>query len=578
MNPAAELSVAEPSIADRLGDIRPSDLPSPPEAAIRIIEACASKSTDSRKLSEIVSTDPGLAAEILRIVNSAYFGFGGQIRTLSRGISILGERALRNLVFCVAIRDALGSGAVEGVDTARFWEAALHRAVAARLLGERVGLSPDECFTVGLLLDIGLLAMVFSRPDAAPLWDAMQRADPDSRYALERDTFGATHDDVGHALVHAWKLPEDLARVLGGHHRARRAEDAGSRMCRMAYSADWLACIATAEDRPQAMRRTRQVLSRLWGWSEEACDELMASTLDNVEQAGAAFGLQIKSDIRFDDVLREANLVLAEENLTFQELNWRLQHSLSERDALAERIQRELDKARVIQRSLLPLPSRPEPLEKRASCPFVGINAPARELSGDLFDYFRLRDGRYYFALADVSGKGMDAALLMAKTSSLFHCLGKLVHEPRKLMALINAELCELSVHGMFVTMAAGLYDPGERTVELVNAGHPPALLFDARGASSVVPAQAPPLGIVPGCDYRTETRRLGEGCMYLFSDGLIEAPAKDGSRHNYDDTVKLLRDLSEVPARQRLARVIGELGRTHSLSDDDITILLLEP
>lgn len=349
-------------------------------------------------------------------------------------------------------------------------------------------------------------------------------------------------------------------------------------MCRIAYSADWLACIATAEDRPQVMRRTRQVLSALWGWSNQACDELMATSLDGVEQAGAAFGLNVRSRICFDDVLREANLVLAGENLSFQELNWRLQESLSERDDLARRLQRELDKARIIQRSLLPLPTRPEPLETRANCPFVGINAPARELSGDLFDYFELGDGRYYFALADVSGKGMDAALLMAKTSSLFHCLGKLVHEPSKLVAMINAELHELSVHGMFVTMVAGLYDPVNATVELVNAGHPPALLFDGDGDASTLCAQVPPLGIMPECEYRSETRPLTGGCLYLFSDGLIEAPAEDGSRLGYAAAVNLLRDQAEVPARQRLARVIGELGRTHSLSDDDITILLLEP
>ena len=81
-------------------------------------------------------------------------------------------------------------------------------------------------------------------------------------------------------------------------------------------------------------------------------------------------------------------------------------------------------------------------------------------MSGDFYDFFELADGRIYFGLGDVSGKGMDAALLMSKTASLFRCLGKTIHEPNILLATINRELCETAIHGMFVTMVCGLLDP----------------------------------------------------------------------------------------------------------------------
>ena len=80
--------------------------------------------------------------------------------------------------------------------------------------------------------------------------------------------------------------------------------------------------------------------------------------------------------------------------------------------------------------------------------------------------FFELEDGRIYFSLGDVSGKGMDAALLMSKTASLFRCLGKTIHEPNVLLATINRELCETAIHGMFVTMVCGLLDPGTGNVE----------------------------------------------------------------------------------------------------------------
>ena len=121
-----------------------------------------------------------------------------------------------------------------------------------------------------------------------------------------------------------------------------------------------------------------------------------------------------------------------------------------------ERVSRELELATEMQRSLLPAP-RPAPF------PICGINLPAYEMSGDFYDFFELNDGRIYFSLGDVSGKGMDAALLMSKTSSLFRCLGKTLHEPNVLLATINRELCETAIHGMFVTMTCGLLDQSNR-------------------------------------------------------------------------------------------------------------------
>ncbi len=96
-----------------------------------------------------------------------------------------------------------------------------------------------------------------------------------------------------------------------------------------------------------------------------------------------------------------------------------------------ERVNRELELAAEMQRGLLPG-------KQPATFPVCGINLPAYEMSGDFYDFFELEDGRIYFSLGDVSGKGIDAALLMSKTSSLFRCLGKTIYEPAVLLATIN--------------------------------------------------------------------------------------------------------------------------------------------
>ncbi len=100
-----------------------------------------------------------------------------------------------------------------------------------------------------------------------------------------------------------------------------------------------------------------------------------------------------------------------------------------------ERMKRELDLAREIQRDLLPQAAA-------ATSPIHGINLPANEVSGDFYDFFALPDGRYVWGLGDVAGKGMNAALLMAKTISLRRCLGKTALPPCQLLAPLNDELC----------------------------------------------------------------------------------------------------------------------------------------
>src|SRR5206468_2982583 len=104
-----------------------------------------------------------------------------------------------------------------------------------------------------------------------------------------------------------------------------------------------------------------------------------------------------------------------------------------------------------IQRSLLPTEDE--------TLPIAGINRPIHEVSGDFYDFFQLPDSSIAFCLGDVSGKGMNAALLMAKTASLFRCLGKTVHDPARLITILNREICSTTSFGMFVTMVVGVYE-----------------------------------------------------------------------------------------------------------------------
>ncbi|MBR9971290.1 SpoIIE family protein phosphatase [Magnetospirillum sulfuroxidans] len=241
--------------------------------------------------------------------------------------------------------------------------------------------------------------------------------------------------------------------------------------------------------------------------------------------------------------------------------------------AMAEQqvMRRELALAADIQRAMLP-PERP------AEFPIHGINLAARGVSGDFFDVVELPGGKLAFAIADVSGKGMNAALLMAKTASLFRCLAKRLDGPAAVLSAIDAELAETSSAGMFVTMIAGILDPAAGTVVLANAGHePPLLCCGAR--QERIDDGMPPLGIVPelfaqGCP--ESIIDLNGGTLYLFTDGLTEA----GNSHGMlgaDGVARRLMPHRVRPAPDRLRALVSQIVDDGMTLKDDLTMVVIE-
>lgn len=239
-----------------------------------------------------------------------------------------------------------------------------------------------------------------------------------------------------------------------------------------------------------------------------------------------------------------------------------------------ERVNREIELAIEMQRSLLPA-------ARAAGFPVCGINLPAHEMSGDFYDFFELDDGRICFSLGDVSGKGMDAALLMSKTASLFHCLGKTIHEPGVLLETINKELCETAFNGMFVTMVCGIFNPVTGDTILANAGHEPPLVHAIDGSFRALPASSPPLGIVPltaGPDGITdESFRLDGGTLYVFTDGVTEGTLGDNRRLEVEGLIEIIREHPDEPAAGRITAVIEHLRESSQKRHDDITLLAVD-
>lgn len=240
-------------------------------------------------------------------------------------------------------------------------------------------------------------------------------------------------------------------------------------------------------------------------------------------------------------------------------------------DKLVEqhRIKHELNLAREIQETLLP--------KTVQGLPITGINIPAYEVSGDFFDYFQRDDGLIYFNLADVSGKGMNAAMLMARASSLLHHLAKSVTDPVELISRVNDEICETVTHGMFVTLVSGFFDVNKNQVSFVNAGHQPVLKHTKDNKFESYPATGIPIGILPNFEYEKTVCSLDEANLYVFTDGITEAPLDENIDLGESGFKTIVKRHQGLDMQLRLDNIVADVLRPGLPQKDDVTLLIIE-
>lgn len=194
------------------------------------------------------------------------------------------------------------------------------------------------------------------------------------------------------------------------------------------------------------------------------------------------------------------------------------------RDATAEkaRIGGELEVARRIQQEMLP-----------TSFPSFAYGSiePAREVGGDLFDFF-IRDGKFFFCIGDVSGKGVPSAMLMSVVHSLFRMVSRKEDSPSNILKALNEELCRGNDTNMFMTFFVGCLDLYTGVLNFGNAGHDKPFLLTEDIATLQTKANFP-LGVFPNTNFEEQTITMEPGStLLLYTDGLTEA--KNVSRQQF--------------------------------------------
>jgi HD-like signal output (HDOD) protein/GGDEF domain-containing protein len=317
---------------------RAAALYSRPTVALEIVRLTSEPQVDPRVLKELLEKDPALTCKILRVVNSSFFGLRCEVADLNQALNVLGNKPLRLLVLGFSLPDELfAEMAAEQLKW--YWRTTLTRAVAARHLATELwGDLGDEAFIVGLMHDIGILALLreFRQPYAKLLSRVIeQRSD---LATLERDSLGFDHVELSAALMKHWHLPQRLVDAVAASKQLDRLEHAISvdaELARILHLADLLTQLV-GHRRVEVLPELLEAGGAYRDLTKGRLMVVVEKLQPQVEQLADVLSVELSGDQDYVEVLVSAHDQMA--SLT-EELAGQLRHHRSEDEVYTNLLQ-----------------------------------------------------------------------------------------------------------------------------------------------------------------------------------------------------------------------------------------------
>ena len=217
----ADIKIGQPDLL-RVIHKELQDLPPLPSIVVQAMETVNNPSASAADLNRLIAMDPALSAKVLRVVNSAHYGFSSQITTISHAIVILGFDSVRNLVTALGVGRALRPSARHLLNRQRFWEHSVATAVGTAVIGKRRRLDTaicEEVFVGGLLHDMGKLFLDQFFPDQYRVAIQLAIVGKVGMYRAEATALGIDHTQVGKRIADNWRLPPAANAMITFHHK-----------------------------------------------------------------------------------------------------------------------------------------------------------------------------------------------------------------------------------------------------------------------------------------------------------------------------------------------------------------------
>ncbi|MDB3932516.1 CHASE2 domain-containing protein [Candidatus Pelagibacter sp.] len=206
-------------------------------------------------------------------------------------------------------------------------------------------------------------------------------------------------------------------------------------------------------------------------------------------------------------------------------------------------------------------------------------NVPAKDVSGDYYDYISMNDNEVYFTLADVSGKGVKAGILMANAAAVFRSMAKLEKSVSTIAKFINNQVAENSYQGMFITAVIGKLNITEKEVEYINLGHEPIMIFNKNYNFEYLKSTLPPLGIMKMEDenfFQTSKINIKDKNLMIYTDGVTEGYLENNQELQVKGLEQELKKNNLIKNEDIINHISSILTKRDLPLRDDVTCLIV--
>ncbi len=324
-------------------DIR---LPSPPSIAIRILEAVKKDDASYDELAKIISSDPSLAAKTLKVVNSSFYALREKVGSLEKAIAILGLNTMKNIALSFVMANELRSNSDSGFDFNFFWKRSVTAAVAADLTANLIDKENQDAFVAGLLQDIGIAVMYFSKEDAYLKVLDEKTAEELPVEAAENKIFGFDHQILGSEILKEWGLPENMYLPIRYHHRNIDAPSEYENRVNTIYLSDKISSVYHGCHSSEKIEDIRGVLGNTYGKSEEEIETLIDEVASQSVEILSLFEIDPADMKPYSQIIEEAKEELGKLNLSYDQVLIKFKEAKDRAETLAVQLKHSNEKLR----------------------------------------------------------------------------------------------------------------------------------------------------------------------------------------------------------------------------------------
>ena len=220
------------------------------------------------------------------------------------------------------------------------------------------------------------------------------------------------------------------------------------------------------------------------------------------------------------------------------------------------------------------------PSNKKIEKYIFAKNTPAKDVSGDYYDYYQVNENEIYFILGDVTGKGIKAGILMANAAAVFRSLAKMNSSVSKTALYINNQVKDSSYQAMFITAILGRINLEKKEMEFINMGHEPMMVLDQNFNFEYIKSTLPPMGLMPVKDetfFKTTTMDISDKTILIYTDGVTEGYVDEGKElevEGLENEIKKLNSTAPEVIINHVTKILTDKGLSLR---DDITALGLK-